>query len=159
MHAHTVVKHEYIPNSLLMHAHTVVKHEYIPNSSLTLETVPLVSWVSSRSWLPWGVPFGSGSASLTALTMVGMSSVVSGRVLCRLPAHGAVDFEDFLFRVDAVRVWLAFTCFLERVVGVLSMESVIFEQKVGPRLTTGPVFFFNDQLFCLWTLRLETHEL
>ena len=130
--------------SSLMHTHTVVKHEYIPNSSLTLETVPSVSWVSSRSWLPWVVPFGSGSASLTALTMVGMSSVVSGRVLCRLPARLAVDSEDFLFRVDAVRVWLASTCFLERVVGVLPVESVVFEREVGPRVTEGPVFFFVD---------------
>ena len=126
MHTHTVVKHEYIPNSSLMHAHIVVKHEYIPNSSLTLETVPSVSWVSSRSWLPWGVPFNSGSVSLTALTMVRMSSVVSGRVLCRLPASWAVDSKDFLFQVDAVRVWLAFTYFLERVVGVLPVESVVF---------------------------------
>ena len=128
-----------------MHAHTVVKHEYIPNSSLTLETVPSVSWVSSRSWLPWGVPFGSGSASLTALTMVVMSSVVSGRGLWHLPARWAVDSEDFLFRVDAVRVWLAFTCFLERVVGVLPMESVVFEWEVGRRVTAGPVFFLVDR--------------
>ena len=144
MHAHTVVKHEYILSSSLMHAHTVVKHEYIPNSSLTLETVPSVSWVSSRLWLPWGVPFGSGSASLTALTMVGMSSLVSGRVLCCLPARWAVDYEDFLFRVDAVRVWLAFTCFLERVVGVLSVESVVFEWEVGLRVTAWPVFFVDQ---------------
>ena len=128
-----------------MHAHTVVKHEYIPNSSLTLETVPSVSWVSLRSWLPWGVPFGSGSASLTALTMVGMSSVVSGRVLCRLLAHWAVDSKDFLFQVDAVRVWLAFTCFLKRVVGVLPVESVVFEHLVGPRVTARPVFFFVNR--------------
>ena len=75
--------------------------------------------------------------------MVRMSSVVSGRVLCHLPAHWAVDSEDFLFQVDAVRVWLAFTYFLKRVVGVLPVESVIFEQKVGPHVTAGPVFFVN----------------
>ena len=115
-----------------------------PDSSLTVETVPSVSWVSSRLRLPWVVPLGSGSASLTALTIVGMSSVVSGRVFCRLSARWAVNSEDFLFRVDAIRVWLAFPCVIERVVGVLAVESDSFEWEVGPRATAEPVFFFAD---------------
>ena len=74
--------------------------------------------------------------------MVGMSSVVSGRVFCHLRSRWAVDSEDFLFRVDAVRVWLACACVLERVVGVLAVESVGFGREVGPRVTPEAVFFF-----------------
>ena len=57
-----------------------VKYDYyafiynVPNSSLPVETDPSVSWISSR------VLFGSGSPSLLALTIVGMSSVVGGQV-------------------------------------------------------------------------------
>ena len=76
-----------------------------------------------------------------ALTMVGMSSVVSEQVFCRLQSRWAVDSEDFLFRVDAVRVWLAYACVLERVVRVLAVESVGFGREVGPRVTPEAVFF------------------
>ena len=76
--------------------------------------------------------------------MVGISSVVSGRVVCRLPARWVVDSEDFLFRVDAKGVWPASTCVLERVVGALTIESVGFEREVGPRVTAGRPVFFAD---------------
>ena len=74
--------------------------------------------------------------------MVGMSSVVSGRVFCRfLEGSVVLDSADFLFRVAAV-----FPCSFWRVVTGLAAGSDDFWREVEPRVTVTLVFFLADRV-------------
>ena len=118
-----------------------------------------VSWVSSRSSLSCEVSVGSGSPSLAAFTITGISAVVSGRVFWRLLPCWVDESVVFLFRV-AAKDWLAFPRFLEAPaldVGLESVRSVQesvrlereSEREVAPRVITEYVFFLADSLVVL----------
>jgi len=94
--------------------------------------------ISPKACVSSGLGEVLGNSSLMALTMVGISLVVKGRVFCRFLAGWMAGLEDFLFQVDVLAVESA--AFLREVEAVLAVGSAGFVQDVS-RVTTQVDFF------------------